>query len=35
MSSQYSMLAYLFVPVIMRILIWIFNRRSRPFRSGQ
>ena len=35
MSSQYSMLAYLFVPVIMRILIWVFNPRSRPFRSGQ
>jgi uncharacterized membrane protein len=29
--SPYSMLAYLVVPIAIRILIWIFNPRSRPF----
>lgn len=29
--SPYSMLAYLFVPIAIRILIWVFNPRTRPF----
>jgi uncharacterized membrane protein len=34
-SSSYSMLSYLIVPIVIRILIWIVYPRSRPFQSGR
>ena len=34
-SSSYSMLSYLIVPIVIRILIWLMYPRSRPFRSGR
>ena len=34
-SSSYSMLSYLIVPIVIRILIWMIYPRSRPFRSGR